>query len=105
MKGGAAMLDTAIVLGYIVLLVALGLRGGKGVKNAADFTGLRRPVRHRGDFRHPVGLLCGRRLLSGNAAKAFSYGISTTLTLLGFSLGMVLIGRFLVPESPASRGR
>ena len=34
---------------------------------------------------------------SGNAAKAFSAGISTTLTLLGFSLAMVLIGKFLVP--------
>ena len=31
-------LDTAIVLLYIALLVGMGLRGGRGVKNAKDFT-------------------------------------------------------------------
>ena len=34
---------------------------------------------------------------SGNAEKAFESGIGTTLTLFGFSLSMIFIGRYLVP--------
>lgn len=34
---------------------------------------------------------------SGNAARAFENGIGTTLALFGFSLAMILIGRFIVP--------
>lgn len=91
------MLDTAIVLGYIILLVALGLRGGRGVKNAADFTASGGRYGTAVIFATLSASYVGGGYSSGNAAKAFEYGISTTLTLLGFSLGMVLIGRFLVP--------
>ena len=31
-------LDTGIVIAYILLLVIMGLRGGRNVKNAGDFT-------------------------------------------------------------------
>ena len=34
---------------------------------------------------------------SGNAAQAYTSGIGTTLTLFGFSLSMILIGKYLVP--------
>ena len=96
-KGGFGMLDTGLVLGYVALLITLGMRGGKNVKNAADFTA--------SGGRYGTGIIfatlsasyVGGGYSSGNAAKAFEYGISTTLTLLGFSLGMILIGKFLVP--------
>lgn len=91
------MLDTVIVLGYIVLLVALGLRGGKGVKNAADFTASGGRYGTAVIFATLSASYVGGGYSSGNAAKTFEYGISTTLALLGFSLGMVLIGKFLAP--------
>lgn len=31
-------LDTGIVIAYIVLLIVMSLRGGRNVRNAADFT-------------------------------------------------------------------
>lgn len=90
-------IDTAIVLGYILLLVGIGLRGGKGVKNAADFTASGGRYGTAVIFATLSASYVGGGYSSGNAAKAFSAGISTTLTLLGFSLAMVLIGKFLVP--------
>lgn len=89
--------DTAIVLGYILLLVGIGLRGGKGVKNAADFTASGGRYGSAVIFATLSASYVGGGYSSGNAAKAFSSGIGTTLTLLGFSLAMVLIGKFLVP--------
>lgn len=91
------MLDTAIVIGYIVFLVAMGLRGGRGVKNAADFTASGGRYGTAVIFASLAASYVGGGFSSGNAAEAFSSGISTTLTLLGFSLSMVIIGKFLVP--------
>ena len=96
-EGIGMWIDTAIVLGYILLLVGIGLRGGKGVKNAADFTASGGRYGTAVIFATLSASYVGGGYSSGNAAKAFSAGISTTLTLLGFSLAMVLIGKFLVP--------
>ena len=102
---GPVRLRTAIIpatqigskFSFILLLVGIGLRGGKGVKNAADFTASGGRYGTAVIFATLSASYVGGGYSSGNAAKAFSAGISTTLTLLGFSLAMVLIGKFLVP--------
>ncbi len=89
-------LDGALVVGYLALLLIIGLRGGRQVKNAADFTA------HNG--RYGVAVIfatlaasyIGGGFSSGNAAEAFSHGIGSTLALMGFALAMMGIGRFLV---------
>lgn len=90
-------MDMAIVAGYLLLLVGIGLRGGRQVKSAADFTA--------SGGRYGTGVLFASLAASyvgggysvGNAQAAFENGISTTMALMGFSLSMILIGRFLVP--------
>lgn len=90
-------LDIGIVLLYLAVLVGMGLRGGRQVKSAGDFT-----ASAAGTARWCFSPPCpppfiGGGYSSGNAARAFENGIGTTLALFGFSLAMILIGRFIVP--------
>ena len=90
------MIDVWIVAAYLVVLVAIGLRGGSKVKNAADFTAAGKQYGTFVIFATLSASFIGGGYSSGNAAAAFEHGIGTALTLFGFSLGMVLIGRYLV---------
>ena len=90
-------LDTGIVIAYILLLVIMGLRGGRNVKNAGDFTASGGRYGTLVIFATLSASYVGGGYSSGNAEKAFESGIGTTLTLFGFSLSMIFIGRYLVP--------
>lgn len=90
-------LDTGIVIAYILLLVIMGLRGGRNVKNAGDFTASGGRYGTLVIFATLSASYVGGGYSSGNAAQAYTSGIGTTLTLFGFSLSMILIGKYLVP--------
>lgn len=90
-------LDTGIVIAYIFVLVMMGLRGGRHVKNAGDFTASGGRYGTLVIFATLSASYVGGGYSSGNAAQAFSQGIGTTLTLFGFSLSMLLTGKYLVP--------
>lgn len=91
------MVDIAIVAAYLVLLVVIGLRGGSKVKNAADFTAAGKQYGSFVIFATLSASFVGGGYSSGNAAAAYEQGIGTALTLFGFSVGMILTGKFLVP--------
>ena len=91
------MLDIAIVILYLVLLVSIGLRGGRDVKNAADFTASHKQYGTFVIFATLSASFIGGGYSSGNAAAAFEHGIGTALALFGFGIGMILIGNYLVP--------
>ncbi len=90
------MVDAAIVVGYLAVLVAVGLCGGRLVKNAADFTAADKRYGTFVMFATLSASFVGGGYSSGNAAAAFENGIGTALTLFGFSVGMILTGRYLV---------
>lgn len=90
-------LDIGIVLLYLAVLVGMGLLGGKQVKSAGDFTASGGRYGTLVLFASLAASFIGGGYSSGNAARAFENGIGTTLALFGFSLSMILIGRFLVP--------
>lgn len=89
--------DLWIVAGYVVVLVALSLRGGKQVSSAADFTASGGKYGTFVIFATLSASYVGGGYSSGNAAEAFAKGLGTTVALLGFSLSMILIGKFVVP--------
>lgn len=91
------MWDRLIVFGYLAVLVAVGLRGGNKVKSAADFTATGKRCGTFVVFATLSASFIGGGYSSGNAAAAYESGIGTTLTLFGFGIGMILIGKFLVP--------
>ena len=95
--GWPVWLDIGIVIAYIVLLAGMSLRGGRNVKNAGDFTASGARYGTLVIFATLSASYVGGGYSSGNAAKAFESGIGTTLALFGFSLSMLLIGKFLVP--------
>lgn len=89
------MVDIGIVVVYLAVLVGVGLRGGKQVKGAADFTATGKRYGTFVIFAALSASFVGGGYSSGNAAAAFEHGIGTALTLFGFGIGMVLIGKFL----------
>lgn len=91
------MLDRLVVFGYLFVLVVIGLRGGKQVKSAADFTASGTRCGTLVMFATLSASFVGGGYSSGNAAAAYENGIGTALALFGFSIGMILIGKFLVP--------
>lgn len=90
------MWDAAIVILYLIVLSAVGLRGGRSVKNAADFTASDKRYGTFVMFATLSASFIGGGYSSGNAAAAYEHGIRTALTLFGFSVGMMLTGRYLV---------
>lgn len=89
-------LDCGLVVGYLVVLLAIGLRGGRQVKSAADFTATGGQYGVAVIFATLAASYIGGGFSSGNASEAFSHGIGSTLALMGFALAMMGIGRFLV---------
>lgn len=90
-------LDVLLVAAYLVVLLVIGLRGGRRVKDAADFTAAGGRYGTAVIFATLAASYVGGGFSSGNAAEAYSHGIGSTLALLGFSAAMIAIGRFLVP--------
>ena len=89
--------DTGLVALYLAILIAIGLLGGKDVKNAGAFTASAKKYGTFTIFASLSASYIGGGYSSGNAAEAFSGGIRMTLALFGFSIATILIGRFLVP--------
>lgn len=97
-------LDIAIVAVYVLLLVVMSLRGGRGMKSAADFAASGGRYGTAVIFATMAASYVGGGYSSGNAAGAFEHGISTTLALFGFSLSMVVIGKWIAPGADRFRG-
>lgn len=89
-------LDIALVVGYLAVLLCIGLRGGRQVKSAADFTATGGRYGTGVIFATLAASFIGGGFSSGNASESFSRGIGSTLALTGFAFAMMAIGRFLV---------
>ncbi len=89
--------DRLIVFGYLLVLVLVGLRGGRRIRNANDFLASGKRCNSLVLFATLSASFIGGGYSAGNAAAAYEQGIGTALALCGFSLGMILIGRYLVP--------
>lgn len=96
--------DIAIVGAYLVLLVVMGLRGGKKVNSAADFSAADKRYGAPVIFASLAASYVGGGYSAGNAAEAFQNGIGMTVALLGFSIVTVLTGKLLAPGVARFRG-
>lgn len=90
-------LDIGIVIAYLLLLVIIGLRGGKQVESAADFSAGGKKYGAGVIFCSLAASYVGGGYSAGNAAESFENGIGMTVALCGFGLTTVLIGKYLVP--------
>ncbi|MGI6265355.1 MAG: sodium:solute symporter family protein [Acutalibacteraceae bacterium] len=98
------MADGLIVAGYVLALVGSSLRGGKGIRDAADFTASSGTYGTFVIFATMAASYIGGGYSSGNAAAAFESGIGTTLALCGFSLSTVIVGKWIAPRAARFTG-
>lgn len=91
------MWDQGIVFGYLALLILVGLRGGSHVHRISEFTASGKQCGTFVIFATLSASFIGGGYSSGNAAAAYENGIGTALALFGFGIGMILIGKHLVP--------
>ncbi len=88
-------MDIGIVIIYLLLLVGIGLLGGRQVKTAEGFTATDKTYGAPIIFMSMAASFIGGGFSAGNAAEAFRNGIGMTVALLGFSVGTILTGRYL----------
>ncbi len=88
-------MDIGIVIIYLLLLVGIGLLGGRGVKSADGFTATDTTYGAPVIFMSMAASFIGGGFSAGNAAFGFESGIGMTVALLGFSVATILTGRYL----------
>ena len=91
-------MDILVIAVYLAALAAAALRGAKKVRTVQDFS---LSDRKYGVFVMTASLsasFIGGGFCSGNAAAVAEFGIGNIVALCGFSLGMFLIERLLLPR-------
>ena len=89
--------DVGIVIVYILVLVGMGLFGGRKVKGADDFAAADKKYGAPVIFASLAASYVGGGFSVGNAAEAFENGIGMTAALLGFGVVTVLVGKYIAP--------
>ena len=89
--------DVGIVIVYILVLVGMGLFGGRAVKGADDFAAADKKYGAPVIFASLAASYVGGGFSVGNAAEAFERGVGMTAALLGFGAVTVLVGKYVAP--------
>jgi len=92
-------LDYAIIAGYLLAILLLGLWSGKGMKTLADFSVSHRSYGSMVVFATLSASFIGGGFSIGNAEKVFRLGIANIVALWGFSLKEILVARFIAPRT------
>lgn len=91
-------IDFAIVTIYLIIIMLVGFMSSSKVKNLRDFS---LSGRTYGAFALTATLsasFIGGGFSTGNAAKVATNGIGNIFALCGFSLSVILVGFFIVPN-------
>lgn len=91
-------MDQIIVVVYLVCIFALGIWGGKGVKNLTQFSVAGRSYGSLIIFATLSASFIGGGFSMGNAEKVFLFGIVNIFALWGFSIKEILVASFIAPR-------
>jgi len=89
------LIDYAIISGYLIAILLLGLWSGKGMKTLSDFSVSHRSYGSMVIFATLSASFIGGGFSFGNAEKVFLFGIVNIVALWGFSLKAILVARFI----------
>lgn len=92
-------LDYAIISGYLIGILLLGLWSGKGMKTLSDFSVSHRSYGSLVIFATLSASFIGGGFSIGNAEKVFRFGIANIVALWGFSLKEILVAKFIAPRT------
>ncbi len=93
------LLDYAIISGYLIGILLLGLWSGKDMKNLSDFSVSHRSYGSMVIFATLSASFIGGGFSIGNAEKVFLFGIANIFALWGFSLKEILVAKFIAPRT------
>jgi len=93
------ILDYAIISGYLLAILLLGLWSGKGMKTLSDFSVSHRSYGSLVIFATLSASFIGGGFSIGNAEKVFRFGIANIVALWGFSLKEILVAKFIAPRT------
>lgn len=97
--------DFIIVVIYLIIIVTAGLKSSDKVKTLKDFSLSNRTY---GAFALMATLsasFIGGGFSTGNAAKVAQLGIGNIVALCGFSISVILVGLFIVPNIKQFSGK
>lgn len=93
------ILDYAIITGYLLAILLVGLWSGKGMKTLSDFSVSHRSYGSMVIFATLSASFIGGGFSIGNAEKVFTFGIANIVALWGFSLKEILVAKFIAPKT------
>ncbi|MBN2312543.1 MAG: sodium:solute symporter family protein [Sedimentisphaerales bacterium] len=93
------ILDYAIITGYLLIILLVGLWSGKGMKTLSDFSVSHRSYGSMVLFATLSASFIGGGFSIGNAEKVFTFGIANIVALWGFSLKEILVAKFIAPRT------
>ena len=92
------MLDNAIILIYLMGILALGMWSGRKLKSLKDFSLSHATYGPFVIFATLSASFIGGGFSVGNASKVFLFGIGNIVALWGFSIKELLVAKFIVPN-------
>jgi len=92
------MIDQAIVVIYLVGILALGIWAGRGVSNMQQFSVAGRSFGAMVIFLTLSASFIGGGFSMGNAEKVFLFGIVNIIALWGFSIKELLVATLIAPQ-------
>ena len=92
-------LDYAIISGYLIAILLLGLWSGKGMKTLSDFSVSHRSYGSMVIFATLSASFIGGGFSIGNAEKVYRLGIANIVALWGFSLKEILVAKYIAPRT------
>jgi SSS family solute:Na+ symporter len=92
-------IDYAIISGYLLAILLLGLWSGKDMKTLSDFSVSHRSYSSLVIFATLSASFIGGGFSIGNAEKVYRLGIANIVALWGFSLKEILVAKFIAPRT------
>lgn len=100
------MLDYTIIIGYFVLILFVGIRVSRSVKNFDDFSTGNKNYTAPIIFATLSASFIGGGFTNGLAEKVFTMGLVYVVALWGFSLKEILVAMFIAPRmTPFNQAR
>ncbi len=91
-------MQTAVLVVYLCLILAVGIWSGRGIRGLKDYAVAGKSFGMLAIFATLSASFIGGGFSMGNAEKVFLVGISNIVALWGFSLKEVLVARFIAPR-------
>ncbi len=92
------LIDNAIVALYLLVILIVGVLGGRRLRNLEEFSVAGRAYPAWIVFATLSATFIGGGFSTGNAEKVFLFGVVNIVALWGFSLKEMLVAKFIAPR-------